>query len=302
LFTTFAFRTFCHSQCRCVGYFQNKSACSDQYEMEAVANGSGAVSMATVQLVKVVERLRNVVGQPDVSGMMDGDLVKRYARQRHDAAFEALVRRHGPMVMGVCRRVLHDTHAAEDAFQATFLLLARKACTLRSPSTVGNWLYGVAYRTALEAKRANAKRRAKEASVVRRNETCADSWTELRTVLDEELDHLPEKYRAVVVLCDLEGKTRKEAAQHLGWPEGTVASRLATARTILAKRLVRHGLAVSGGALAMVVSQNASACVPPAVVSSTVKAASLVTAGKAGAAAITPTVAALMEGVMKAMW
>src|SRR5262249_26286401 len=125
--------------------------------------------MAAVQLVKVVERLRNVATQQDVSGMADGHLMQRYVRQRADAAVEAVVRRHGPMVMGVCCRVLHDAHDAEDAFQATFLLLARKAATLRSPGTVGNWLYGVAYRTALEAKRATSKRRAKEASVVTRD-------------------------------------------------------------------------------------------------------------------------------------
>lgn len=258
--------------------------------------------MAVDQLIKFVGRLRTVLASPEFAGYTDGDLLQRYVRQRDEAAFEALVRRHGPMVMGVCRRVLHNEHDAEDAFQAAFLVLVRKAATLRSPGMVGNWLYGVAYRTALEARKAAAKRRVKEANVVPQSVSPEDPWAHLRPVLDQELEQLPEKYQAVLVLCDLEGKTRKEAARHLGCPEGTVASRLATARTILAKRLARHGLTISGGALAMTLSRHALACVPSSLVSSTIRAASILAAGQAAATGLIPAkVVALTEGVMKGM-
>jgi RNA polymerase sigma factor (sigma-70 family) len=256
--------------------------------------------MASGQLNKVVERLRTVLARQDGAGIADGELLNLYVRQRDDAAFEALVRRHGPMVMGVCRRVLHNAHDAEDAFQATFLVLVRKAATLRSPGMIGNFLYGVAYRTALAARKAAARRRAKEAQVVRQTAMPEIPWADLWPVLDQELERLPEKYRAVVVLCDLEGKTRKEAARQLGWPEGTVASRLAQARTMLAKRLSRRGLAVSGSTLATVLSQNASASVSSLVMNSTVSAASLYAAGPA-AGVLSAKVAVLTEGVLNMM-
>jgi RNA polymerase sigma factor (sigma-70 family) len=250
---------------------------------------------------KVLAHLRSVLVNRDAAGLGDGDLLNRYVRQKDEAAFEALVRRHGPMVMGVCRRVLHHSHEAEDAFQATFLVLVRKAATLQAPGLLGNWLYGVAYRTALEARTAAAQRRAKEAKVAAPTQIPEDTWADLRPVLDQELNRLPDKYRAVVVLCDLEGKTRKEAARHLGWPEGTVASRLASARALLAKRVLRHGLSISGGALAAVLSQNASACVSTAVVASTAQAAAAWAAGQA-AGLISANILALTEGVVKSMF
>jgi RNA polymerase sigma factor (sigma-70 family) len=181
--------------------------------------------------------------------------------------------------MGVCCRVLHNSHDAEDAFQATFLVLIRKASSLRSPDLVGSWLYGVAYRTALEARKVAAKRRAMEAKVVPPTETPSHRESELRLVLDQELDRLPAKYRAVLIHCDLEGKTRKETARQLRLPEGTVASRLATARKLLAKRLSRHRLVLSGGALAALLSQQAApAWMATSAVSSTIKAARLLAA------------------------
>jgi RNA polymerase sigma factor (sigma-70 family) len=255
--------------------------------------------MATGELNKIVERLRTDLASEDVADSADGDLLNRYVRQRDEAAFEALVRRHGPMVMGVCRRILHNSHDAEDAFQATFLVLVRKAVTLRSPGMLGNWLYGVAYRTALAARKEAARRRVKEANVVPRTEPEL-TWDDLWPVLDQELERLPEKYRAVVVLCDLEGKTRKEAARDLSLPEGTVASRLAQARTMLAKRLARRGLAVSEGALLTVLSQHAAVSVSSAVVSSTIQVASLYAAGQA-AGVISAKVAVLTEGVLNTM-
>jgi RNA polymerase sigma factor (sigma-70 family) len=254
--------------------------------------------MAVRHLSRLVERLRNVLVQQE-GAATDADLLSRFLHQQDEAAFEALVRKHGPMVMGVCQRILHNSHDAEDAFQTSFLVLVRKAATIHPPGMVGNWLYGVAYRTAQEARRSAAKRRAKEASVVPQTDTRKDAWDDLRTVLDRELERLPEKYRAVIVLCDLEGKTRKEAAEQLGWPEGTVAGRLANARTMLAKRLSRHGFGVSAGVLAAMLGQHASAGVSPSVVSTTVNAATLFAAGQVSA--ISVEVAALTEGVLKSM-
>jgi RNA polymerase sigma factor (sigma-70 family) len=258
--------------------------------------------MASSRLNKVIQRFRTVL-ENHGAGATDADLLTRYIRQRDQAAFEALVRRHGPMVLGVCRRVLHNLHDAEDAFQATFLVLVRKATTLRSPGMIGNWLYGVAYRTALHARDMGMKRRAKEAEVVARTESSDDAWAELRPVLDQELQRLPDKYRAVVVLCDLEGKTRREAARQLGWADGTVASRLVRGRMMLGKRLAQYGLSVGGGALAVALSQNtACACVPTSLTCFTARAATLFALGQPAAAGfISDKVIALTEGVLKTM-
>src|SRR5947209_5026354 len=172
------------------------------------------------------------------SGPSDGRLLESFAHRGDQAAFEALVRRHGPMVLGVCRRVLGDVHAAEDALQATFLVLVRKAASIAKRELLGNWLYGVAYRTALKAKTAAARRRAKERQVrpMPNPGNEEEVWRELQPLLDQELSRLPDKYRIPVVLCDLQGKSRQEAARQLGCPEGTVSSRLARARVMLAKR------------------------------------------------------------------
>jgi RNA polymerase sigma factor (sigma-70 family) len=252
--------------------------------------------MAAVQLSQVVRRVRGVLAARETAGLTDADLWEHYVRERDEAAFEALVRKHGPMVLGVCRRLLRNEQDAEDAFQATFLVLVRKATSLRSPRTIANWLHGVARRTALEARNSAAKRRAKEAAVLPQTVMPDDPWDDLRPVLDQELGRLAEKYRIAVVLCDLEGKTRKEVARQLGWAEGTVASRLARGRGILAKRLARRGFA---GALvaAALAGGAAPACVPSALVVSTVTAASLF----AAQGVLSGTVAALTEGVLKSM-
>lgn len=250
--------------------------------------------MAAGRLGKVIGHLRGAFEQA-----ADASLLERFLTCSDEAAFEALVRRHGPMVLGVCRRVLGNPEDAEDAFQATFLVLAKKAASVRNRGVLSNWLYGVAHRTALHARRAVMRRRQKEACVMPPQSAGADAWDGLREVLDLELARLPDKYRAVLVLCDLEGKTRREAARQLGLPEGTLASRLASARRALAARLGRHGIALSGGALAMALAQYASAALPAHLVISTVKAAALVAAGQAAALA-TPA-AALMNEVQKAM-
>lgn len=232
--------------------------------------------------------------------MTEADLWQRYVQERDEAAFETLVRRHGPMVLGVCRRILRNEQDAEDAFQATFLVLIRRAASLQSPSTIANWLHGVACRTALEARNAAARRRAKEALVPPRTVMVEDPWAEFWPVLHQELGRLTEKYRAVVVLCDLEGKTRKEVARHLGWAEGTVASRLARGRSILAKRLARRGFA--GALVAVALADSAAlARVPAERMVATVTAASLSTAEGAANAFLSDKVIALTEGVVKSM-
>jgi RNA polymerase sigma factor (sigma-70 family) len=209
------------------------------------------------------------------------------------------------MVWGVCRRVLSNYYDAEDAFQATFLVLVRKAASIASPELLGNWLYGVAHQTAIKARATVAKRKRRERQMTEMPEPAGveqNLWNDVQPLLDQELSRLPDKYRGVIVLCDLEGKTRKEVAGQLGCAEGTVASRLARARIMLAKRLTGRGIALSGGALTAVMAQQAAtAGVPNSVVDSTIKAASLLAAGKAAVGAISGKVAALMEGVMKAM-
>ncbi len=254
---------------------------------------------------KVIQHLRRTVLLHDGAGLTDGKLLECFIEHRDEAAFAALVKRHGPMVWGVCHRLLNH-HDAEDAFQATFLVLVRKAASIKPREMVGNWLYGVAHQTVLQARRTATRRRAKEKQVREMPETGAvqqDLWDDLRPLLDQELRRLPDKYRAVIVLCDLEGKTRKETAEQLGCPEGTVAGRLARARSILAKRLTRHGLAMSSGALAaMLTGRAASAYVPTATLSSTLQAASLFASGQAATSgAISIQAIALTEGVLKAM-
>jgi RNA polymerase sigma factor (sigma-70 family) len=258
--------------------------------------------MATSQMSGVIQRLRRTMLLRDGAGLTDGQLLADYISHRDEAALAALVRRHGPMVWGVCRRVLRNYHDAEDAFQATFLVFVRKAASLASRELLANWLYGVAHQTALKARATAAKRKERERQVAEMPEptmTEQNLWRDLQPLLDEELSRLPDKYRSVIVLCDLEGKTRKEAARQLGCPEGTVGGWLARARVILAKRLAQRGVALSGGAVAAVLSQKAaSAGVPLSVVSSTIKAATLFAAGQAAAGVISVKVAALTEGVV----
>jgi RNA polymerase sigma factor (sigma-70 family) len=262
--------------------------------------------MATSQISEVIQHIRRTVLLRDRAAMTDGQLLEYFLTQRDNAAFAALVQRHGPMVWGVCRRVLSNYHDAEDAFQATFLVLVRKAASLVPRELVANWLYGVAHHTALKARATAARRKGRERQVTEMPEPAVaeqDQWRNLQPRLDEGLSRLPDKYRSVIVLCDLEGKTRKEVAGQLGLPEGTVGSRLARARAILAKRLARHGLTVSGGGLAAALAQNVvSAGAPTSVVSSTIKAASLLRVGQAAATGvISAKVAALTEGVLRIM-
>jgi RNA polymerase sigma factor (sigma-70 family) len=240
------------------------------------------------------------------AGRTDGQLLDSFIQRKDTAALAALVRRHGPMVWGVCTRMLRSHHDAEDAFQATFLVLVEKAATLPDMEMVGNWLYGVARQTAVRMRALAARRGVRERQVaVMPEPTSAEQsvWNDVEPILDEELARLPEKYRVLIILCQLEGRTLKDVARQLAIPQGTVASRLATARAMLGKRLSRRGVVVSGVLLGAVVSSPAvSACVPVALVSSTIKTATLVAVEQGVEGAASPTVAALVTGVTKAMF
>ncbi|MCX7701622.1 MAG: sigma-70 family RNA polymerase sigma factor, partial [Gemmataceae bacterium] len=191
----------------------------------------------------------------------DASLLREFIQRRDESAFAALVRRHGPMVLGVCRRILRQAADADDAFQAVFVLLARKASSIARPELLANWLYGVALRTAWEARRRQQRQRRLEQPLADQA-VAADRIPDLfdwRAILDREISRLPDKYRAPVVLCELQGRSRKEVAQLLGIPEGTLSSRLAAARQRLADRLRRRGVAVTGSALASILAEHGAA-------------------------------------------
>jgi RNA polymerase sigma factor (sigma-70 family) len=249
---------------------------------------------------RLSRQLRRAVLLPHGPDRTDGELLKRFVLARDEAAFEALLHRHGRMVLGVCRRLLGDTPDAEDAFQATFLVFVRKAASLHAPEAVGSWLYGVAYRTALEARVRKARRQAKEQKILDMPQPWTDpdsGWAELLACLDKGLTRLPDKYRLPVVLCELEGRSRKDVARQLQLPEGTLSSRLATARKLLARRLAHQGVALSAATLAVALQQNgAPADVPGSLLLSTLDAATGQTAIRSA------QVAALMEGTVKAMF
>jgi RNA polymerase sigma factor (sigma-70 family) len=275
-------------------------------EYRIATKGPPRSDVSSTPVTKVVEHLRKTMLRQDEASLSDSQLLDLYLEERDDAAFAALVRRHGPMVWGVCQRIIGHTNDAEDAFQAAFLILVRKAAAIKPREAVGNWLYGVAYHASLKARTAARRVRAKEKQVTSMPEPAQDrrdEREELQKLLDQELNALPDKYRLPVVLCDLEGRPRKEVAAQLKIPEGTLSSRLATAHQMLAKRLARHGLAVSGASLTGLLAQTAaSAGVPAAVISSTIQTATLVAASNGAVVGVASTkVAALTEGVMKAM-
>jgi RNA polymerase sigma-70 factor (ECF subfamily) len=235
----------------------------------------------------------------------DGHLLERYVATRDENAFAALVDRYGPLVLSVCQRVLQHAQDAEDAFQATFLVLARRAATLDGQGPLANWLHAVAYRTAAKARQRAALRRAHELhglnmSTVPASEEEQQEWSDLRPLLDEELNQLPEKYRAPLVLCFLEGKTHEQAARELGWPSGSMSRRMNRARELLRERLARRGLTLSTGLLFMLIAKNAGAVtVSPTLASMTTKAALAFGAGQTALqATISGQVASLAEEVL----
>src|SRR5882672_7010390 len=193
----------------------------------------------------VLRYIRRMVEPKQAGRVSDEILLERFCTAGDGDAFASLVERHGPLVMGVCCRMLKDIHDAEDVFQATFLVLVRKARSIANPESLAQWLYGVAYRTALRARRLAAQRRFHEGRAAESMDSkmyIEFPERDLRPIIDEEIQRLPRSHRAPVVLCYFGGKTKEEAARILGLPVGTVSSRLARARERLRDRLTRRGL------------------------------------------------------------
>ncbi|MBI1914623.1 MAG: sigma-70 family RNA polymerase sigma factor [Planctomycetes bacterium] len=238
--------------------------------------------MAGPPLAGFLEHVRNCVGADDRDAPSDCQLLQRFVARREESAFAALLQRHGPMVLRVCREVLGHEQAAEDAFQATFLVLARKAVSIRRHESLAAWLHRVALNIARTAKTSRAQRRAqeREAALMAVARSVDDvqpcDWQPL---LHEEVNRLPEKYRVPVVLCYLEGKTHDEAAQQLSWPLGTVKGRLARARDLLRLRLARRGLTLTAAALAAALAESAAAAVPAPLLDATLQSATRFAAG-----------------------
>jgi RNA polymerase sigma factor (sigma-70 family) len=242
-----------------------------------------------------------------LAGVPDAQLLDRFVAGRDEpgeAAFRALVERHGPMVLRVCQNVLGDRHDAEDAFQVTFLVLARKAGSIRKQHSLGSWLHGTAHRVALRAQTAARRRLARESKVAKGTEMAAPSaepgedQRDLAAALHHEITRLPEKYQAPIVLCYLQGMTHDQAASELGWPVGTVRGRLARARELLGTRLTRRGLSLSAGLVAAgSLSETASAALPSTLVDVTVQAA----LGSAAAGVLTRNAALLLQAVLRNM-
>jgi len=262
----------------------------------------------------VLNQLDGLLAFGATGHLSDQELLGRFVAQRDaaaEAAFAALVERYGPMVLGVCRRVLGDRHEAEDAFQATFLVLARKASSIARPEQLANWLFGVASRTALDARARAARRHARERRVhaMSRSQTTPSGddqpvLDELRAILDEELARLPEYYRGALVLCELDGLTRRAAAGRLGIPEGTLSSRLARAKDLLRRRLGRRGLGLAALALDQAFAHQAEArtfVVPLFLGDRTIRAATRVAAGSALGDAASTSIATLAQGVLNTM-
>jgi RNA polymerase sigma factor (sigma-70 family) len=262
--------------------------------------------MATGQLNHVLHHLRQLVATQHGQHLTDGVLLERFVTTRDEAAFAALVERHGPLVLSVCGRVLRHNQEAEDACQATFLVLARKAAGIRKRTSVSSWLHGVAYRIALKMRVRQTRRSRHQkplADVALPDNTAELTWRDMQVVLDEELNRMPDKYRAPLVLCYLEGKTRDEAAQHLGWTPGTLRGRLERGRELLRARLSRRGLGLSAALLGSVLAQRAApAAVPAEVAVATIKAALPFLTGKKATPGVTARALALALEASKGGW
>jgi RNA polymerase sigma factor (sigma-70 family) len=257
--------------------------------------------MATAHLNTFLRRLTRGMVAATLGNESDQELVEQFLLRRDEAVFEALVRRHGPMVYRVCWRVLQQEQDAEDAFQATFLLLAQNLPTVRKRHSLGCWLHGVARRVALMAKAQASRRRHHEqhrSPAVPSDEVL---WKELRTVLDAELSRLPERWRLPLILCYLEGHTQEEAAAHLGWSRPTLQRRLRDARAVLGRRLKERGIWSAAFAALLLSDCTVSAARAPGLFATTIEAAAQVAAGRSATSVASAKVAALAQGVMKAM-
>jgi RNA polymerase sigma factor (sigma-70 family) len=260
--------------------------------------------MAGARRPTILNYLRRMLGAAADGGVSDADLLRRFVKEHDEAAFELLMWRHAAMVLHVCRQVLGDVEAAEDTFQATFLVFVRKAGSISRREALGSWLYRVAYRTALKARTQSKKRPCPipELDCLAAPADADDAGQrELRRMICEEVDRLPAKYRAPIVACFFEGKTHEEAAKQLGWPRGTVAGRLARARELLHQRLTRRGVALSAAALMTALSVRTSQAALAGLVETTIPITKQFAAGQAAITLTSPHVAALTEGVLQAM-
>jgi RNA polymerase sigma factor (sigma-70 family) len=267
----------------------------------------------------VIVYLEQLFQNGTVTGSIEGELLERFVTRRDAAAFEAIVARHGPMVLHVCRQLLHDSNDVDDAFQATFLVLVRKAGSLKRRELLGNWLYGVAHRVAARARSLAARRAAQVAAAVTAAQCSSrasppfddevrltDSTLEHEHWLHQEIARLPEKYRIPIVLCYMEGMTHGDAARRLQWPLGTVKGRLARAKDLLRKRLTRRGFPLSEATFATALYMaDGQAAVPDALIRATLRAATSISSGAGLSLAANSTIslsaAALGEGVLQAM-
>ncbi len=251
-------------------------------------------------------QIRRLFDEGTLTGLTDAQILERFVARRDEGAFAILVERHGPMVLAVCRGVLKNVNDAEDAFQATFLVLFRKADGLRVGGSLGSWLYRVAYRIALRANAVAARRRERSweesvmtARVAPTGEAEADR--ELLPMIHQEIDRLPDRYRAPIALCYLEGLSYEEAAHRLGWPLGTVGSRMARARELLKSRLTRRGVTATSAALAALLAREATAA-PAGWVEATTRAAmGLSHASRGAAAGAVSAAVALSDQVLRRM-
>jgi RNA polymerase sigma factor (sigma-70 family) len=261
--------------------------------------------MANKSLNGVLEHVRLVAAVHTYRDRADHDLLERFVKTGDEAAFTVLVERHGPMILGVCRRALGNVHDAEDVCQATFLVLARKAASVRKSTSLPSWLYGVACRVAAGLKRERVRRQRRE----RQRETAAPkdtgalvSWRELRTILDEELEQIAERYRTPLILCYLEGKTRDEAAQEVGVPVTTLHGRLERGRSLLRGRLTQRGLTLSAALFTALLGESAGhAALPATFVVTSSRAALAVAGGQPITEVVSANVVTLTQGVLKNM-
>lgn len=259
--------------------------------------------MAKAKLSDFLRGLTRGMKAETMGDLSDRQLVERFLVEQDEAVFEAMVRRHGPMVYRVCWRILQQDQDSEDAFQATFLLLAQNLRTLRKRTSLASWLHGVAHRVALKAKSQCATRRRHEqqASLSKAKVSEEVNWEEVRAALDAELARLPEKWRLPLILCYLESRTQDEAAAHLGWSKNTLRRRLDEARTALGRRLVRRGVFPAALSAVLLSDCVAPAAIAPGLIASTVSAAAYIAAGQMATAFISANVAVLMKGVGIAM-
>jgi RNA polymerase sigma factor (sigma-70 family) len=261
--------------------------------------------MADARLGTVLHYLQEVSARRQYLEQTDRELLRAFSVQGDEAAFNALVKRHGPLVLAVCRRMLSHVQDSEDVFQATFLLLVRQAASIRRPESLASWLHGVAYRMSRHVQRSAARRR-KHESRARETQASNPSWTiawqEVQVLVDEETQKLPALNREAFILCCLENQSFAEVARTLGFKEATIRSRVARARRLLQRRLARRGISLATVlSTAALRTDTVGGAVPAPLVAATLKAALAWTHPNAGGGFVSAGVAALVQQATKAL-